>query len=303
MSTFFDAARVQQYARNVEMLLQQEGSRLERAVGTGSYTGKAASVVEQIGAVTAQKRTGRHSDTPLISTPHDKRWVHPFDYEWADLIDDQDKLRTLVEFSSPYAQNGAMALGRAKDIEIVQAFFASAKTGENGSTDTAFPSGQSVSVSTGGTTSNINVAKLQEAKKLLIAASNNMDETCYCALTAAAHDALLKEIQIVSRDYNSAPVLENGFVKRFMGFEFIVLGQLPDGSEMLQTGTDDAAGTSRAIPVWCKSGMHLGQWGGITTKITERADKSHSTQVYVKGTFGATRTQEKKVVRIWARNG
>ena len=44
--------------------------------------------------------------------------------------------------------------------------------------------------------------------------------------------------------------------------------------------------------------MHLGFWNDINTNISERADKGYATQVYVKGTFGATRTQEKKVVEI-----
>ena len=47
-----------------------------------------------------------------------------------------------------------------------------------------------------------------------------------------------------------------------------------------------------------KSGLHLGIWNDITTKISERADKSYATQVYVKGTFGATRVEEGKVVEI-----
>ena len=39
-------------------------------------------------------------------------------------------------------------------------------------------------------------------------------------------------------------------------------------------------------------------WHDINTRIGERADKSYSTQVYAKGTFGATRVEEKKVVEI-----
>ena len=44
--------------------------------------------------------------------------------------------------------------------------------------------------------------------------------------------------------------------------------------------------------------MHLGIWNDITTRISERDDKSYSTQVYVKGTFGATRVEEAKVVEV-----
>ena len=71
MSFEVTTAFVQQYKTNVQMLLQQRGSKLRQAVMSDSYTGKAGKAVEQIGPVTAQKRTTRHSDTPLISTPHD----------------------------------------------------------------------------------------------------------------------------------------------------------------------------------------------------------------------------------------
>ena len=100
MSFQVTTAFVQQYSTNVQLLLQQRGSRLRDCVTVGSYTGKAAKAVEQIGEVTAQARTSRHADTPLISTPHDARWVHPTDYEWADMIDDQDKLRMLIDPTS-----------------------------------------------------------------------------------------------------------------------------------------------------------------------------------------------------------
>ena len=140
---------VQQYTTNVQLLLQQKGSKLRNAVTVGSYTGKAAKAIEQVGPVTAQKRTIRHGDTPLISTPANARWVFPTDYEWADLIDDQDKLRMLIDPTSSYSQNGAYALGRAMDDEIISAFFATAKTGENGSDNTVFGVDQDVVVGTG----------------------------------------------------------------------------------------------------------------------------------------------------------
>ena len=137
MSDQISTAFVQQYNTNVAHLLQQKGSKLRDSVMASSATGKAAKAVEQVGAVNAVKRTTRHSDTPLISTPHDARWVFPVDYEWADLIDDQDKVRMLIDPQSPYAVNGAYALGRAIDDEIMAALFSeTTKTGEGGDTTT-----------------------------------------------------------------------------------------------------------------------------------------------------------------------
>jgi len=280
---------VQQYTTNVQLLLQQKGSKLRDAVTIGSYQGKAAKAIEQVGSVNAQKRTVRHGDTPLISTPADARWVYPNDYEWADLIDDQDKLRMLIDPQSSYALNGAYALGRAMDDEIIEAFFGTAKTGENGSTNTTFPASQDVDADVGAAgATGLNIAKLREAKKILMANEVDIDnDPLFCVITAEQHDDLLNEAQAISLDYNTRPVLVDGKITAFMGFNFIHTERLGvDGSSY------------RRVPAFAKSGMHLGMWNDINTMISERDDKGYATQVYVKGTFGATRTEEEKVVEI-----
>lgn len=290
---------VQAYSTNVEMLLQQRGGKLLATVSQGSYTGKGAKAVEQIGPVKPVKNLSRHADTPLISTPADARWVFPNDYEWADLIDEQDKLRMLIDPQSSYVMNAVNAMRRAQDDEILQAFFAASATGENGSTSTAFPAGQIVGVNVGGANSNLNVAKLRAAKRLLMAAGVDLEyEKLFTAITAADHDGMLNEIQVTSLDYNNKPTLVEGKVTAFMGFNFIPV-EFSDA-----TAYDAAAtlvsGANRLIPVWTTGAMHLGMWNDITTRVSVRDDKRYATQVYAKTTVGATRTQEKKVVQIVA---
>ena len=285
MSFQVSTAFVQQYTTNVGLLLQQRGSKLRDAVTVGSYTGKAAKAVEQIGAVTAQARTSRHADTPLISTPHDARWVFPTDYEWADMIDDQDKLRMLIDPTSPYAVNGAYALGRAMDDLIITAALGTSRTGENGSTSTSFATATQ-QIAVGGT--GLTIAKLRQARRILM--GNEVDvamDPLYIAVTATQLDELLGTTEVTSSDYNTVKTLVSGDVNTFLGFKFIQCERL---------GTD-GSGDRRCI-AWAKSGMHLGMWNDITTKISERADKSYAMQVYVKGTFGATRVEEGKVVEI-----
>ena len=58
-------------------------------------------------------------------------------YEYADLIDNQDKVRTLIDPTSSYAIAAAYALGRAVDDEIITAVTGTAYTGETGSTSTS----------------------------------------------------------------------------------------------------------------------------------------------------------------------
>ena len=285
MSFEVTTAFVQQYTTNVALLLQQRGSKLRDYCTVGSYTGKAAKAVEQVGAVTAQVRTSRHSDTPLISTPHDARWVFPTDYEWADMIDDQDKLRMLIDPTSSYATNGAYALGRAMDDLIITAALGDAKTGENGTTTTGFATAtQQIAAAASGLT----IAKLRAAKKIFMRNEVDMDMDQLCiAVTAEQIEDLLATTEVTSSDYNTVKSLVQGNVDTFMGFKFIQIERL---------GVDGSS--ARRVIAWAKSGLHIGMWNDINTRIGERADKSYSTQVYVKGTFGATRVEEKKVVEI-----
>ncbi len=285
MSDQVSTAFVQQYTTNVQLLLQQRGSKLAGTVSVGSYTGKAAKAVEQIGAIAAQKKVSRHADTPLINTPHDARWVYPNDYEAADLIDDEDKLRMLIDPTSSYAQNHAYALGRAKDDEIILGFFGTAQTGENGSTATAFDTAnQQIAASAAGLT----IAKLREAKKILMANEVDVDfDPLFIAVTAKQLDDLLGTTEVTSADYNSVKALVQGKVNTFMGFTFVHCERL---------GVDGSS--NRRVPAYAKSGMHLGMWNEINSSIDKRSDKSNAMQVLSKGTFGATRVEEGKVVEI-----
>jgi len=282
-------AFVQEYKGAVELLLQQEGSRFRSAVTSDSYVGKQASAVEQFGPVAAVKKTTRHSDTPLLDVPQAKRWVFPVDYEWASLIDNQDRLRMIVDPTGPYARNGANAMSRAVDDEIVPAFFATAKVGENGSTDESFDTtNYRVAVNTGGTASSLNVAKLQDAvQRMMGAFEGEVMERIFCGISRYEHDALLKEIQITSKDFNGGnPVLENGRVTRFMGADFII-------SERLEISSGN-----RLIPFWVPTGMHLGVWEDLMAQVDRRTDKSYAWQVYLAQTIGATRLQQGKVIQI-----
>jgi len=272
------------FKSTISLLLQQKGSKLRHTVMTDSYTGEGGRPVQQIGQVVAQERTNRHADTPLIETPHDARWVEPSDFEIADLVDDQDKLRLIADPTSTYALNMVYAIGRAMDDKIIAAALGTAKTGKQGVDTTIFDTDNTIASSSVGLT----VLKLREAKKILMANEVDIDnDQLFVAVTAEQHDDMLSETQSTSLDYNNKATLVDGKITAFMGFNFIHTERL---------GIDGAS--ARRLPCWAKSGMHLGLWNDITTRISERADKSYATQIYAKGTFGATRLEEGKVVEI-----
>lgn len=287
---------VSQFATATSLLLQQKGSRFRGTVMTGTHVGKQASPVDQYGAVEAQQVTSKFSPLTRVDAPVDRRWVFPTDWELNQLIDSFDKLKMLLDPTSPILVSAAYGLGRKVDDLIIDAFFADAKTGETGASTTTFLAGNVVSVDLGGTASNLNVAKLRRARRLLMAHEVDLDnDPIYCAISAVEHEALLNEIQVISTDFNSKPVLVDGKLQSFLGINF-----LP--SERLDTGTDDQAGTSRAIPIWAKSGMYLGLWQDIVTDVDQRKDLTGLPfQAYAKMSLGATRLEEKKVVKVWCR--
>ncbi len=287
MSSQITTAFVQQYSSNVQLLSQQKGSLLRNAVRVESQVGKNA-FYDQVGSATAQKRLSRHADTPQIDTPHARRRVSLVDYEYADLIDDQDKVRTLIDPTSPYSQATAFAMGRAIDDEIISAAFGTAYTGETGSTSTTFPSGQQVGV--GSPAAGLTIAKLVEAKQLLDEA--NVDTTLprYVAVAPEQLADLLNITTVTSSDYNTVKALVQGEIDTFLGFKFIV-----------STRLSSETGTNRRVIAWAEDGLLLSIGKDITAKIDERADKGYATQVYYAMSIGATRMEEEKVVEIKCR--
>jgi hypothetical protein len=300
MSANIPTHYAEQFSTNIALLLQQKGSKLRQAVTEGPHVGSQASPVDQIGAVSGSRVTDRFGDMPRTDAPTDRRWVFPNDYDVNQLIDSFDKLRLITDPQSAYVTNALYALGRNIDAELITAFFGTNKTGVNGGTSTTFDTtNQVVGVNTGGTDSGMNVNKLRAGKKILMSNQVDLDnDPIFCAITSKEHDELLNEIQVVSSDFNGGdrPVLTDGKVTRFLGINFIHCELLAT----LSAGTDDQSGSSTAIPMWAKSGMYLGVWGDPMVDVSQRKDlRSLPFQAYAKGTFGATRLEEKKVVKIW----
>ena len=284
MSSQITTAFVQQYSNNVQMLSQQKGSLLRNSVDAETIVGKNA-FFEQVGQATAQKRVSRHSDTPQIDTPHQRRRVSLVDYEYADLIDKQDQVRTLIDPTSSYAQAAAFALGRAMDDEIISAISGNAFSGETGSTTVPLPAGQKITESG---TDGLTIAKLRNAKELFDSASVDPSIPRYIVVGPKQISDLLGTTQVTSSDFNTVKALANGEINSFLGFNFITSNRL------------SIASSKRLCLAFAMDGVKLALGQDIMTRIDERSDKGYATQVYVCMTMGATRMEEEKVVTIQA---
>lgn len=305
MSTNIVTFYVQQYAKVLNELVQQKTSRLRRFCTEDKYVGQAGSPVEQVGQVSMQPVTQRYGPMQRVDAPTDRRWVYPQDYDLPQLFDNFDKLRLLIDPKGKFVNNAKNAANRQYDDLIINALGGTSQTGVSGQNAIVLPAGEIVSVQQGATApTGLTVAKLRQGKLILMQNEAYSDEEedpgdpstgLVCVAGARQLDNLMAEAQVVSRDFNDQPVLEEGRVKRFLGIEFV-------RSERLQAGTDDQAGTSTKVFIWQKEGMHLGIWNDISTNISQRHDlQSEPWQAYVFMTAGATRLEEKRVVQLWAR--
>ena len=201
---------------------------------------------------------------------------------WADFVDKEDLVRTLIDPTSPYAMNAVNAFGRTIDDVLLTAMRGTAYTGVAGGTATVLPSGQKIAEGNTGMT----IEKLIEAKEIFWANDVDPDDEFYiCCSGKVLGDMLLLE-KVTSADYAAIRALVKGEVNTYMGFNFI-------RSERVTVTSDIAY-----CVAWAKSGVVLGLGADVHTRISERADKNYLTQVWCGMSIGATRLEEDKVIEI-----
>ena len=161
MSQYITEAFVQAFSDNFMHVAQQSVSRLEPAVSLEPGIVGASKSINRLGQRTAQRRLVRHGDTPINDQPHSTRFIDLRDYEDGDMLDDQDKIRMLIDPTSDYVRAMVAAMNRAKDDEIIAAMRGSARSAA--STTVALPSGQKIAVDS---TNGLTKAKLIATRKL-----------------------------------------------------------------------------------------------------------------------------------------
>lgn len=284
MSFQITTALKDQFDSTFQVLMQQADSRLEGAVRVETVEGKRG-FFDQISATAAVKRTSRHADTPLISTPHLRRMVQTADYDWADLIDTFDKLKTVADPQSAYMKNAVNAMKRAKDDAIIAAFIATAYGGVDGTTTYSFDTTnkQILHTSTG-----LTLTKLLAAKQMLDKDEVSEEGRYLVCGSKQINNDLLNTTEIKSSDYNTVKALARGEIDTFLGFKFIRSERLTAGSNI------------RYCYAFQKDTMMLGVCSDIVTDIAPRKDKNNSVQVYVGMSIGSTRMDETGIVQIQA---
>lgn len=292
----------QQYTTTLQLLLQQMNTRLRGAVLTGSHVGKLASPVQYIGALQFKQAGQRGAPLAPQAAQYQRRWISPKDDDLTVQVDTFDELRTIVDPKSGLTAAVQAAANRLFDDLIIAAFFGTAQTGVDASslTTETFNSGVDfpVDVTVGntfgaGVATGMTAKKIIEGRRILRKYQNDLEAVeVHLAISSQQEADLLNQLEVISREYRVAPVMEDGKIRSFLGCNFHY-------SERL--GYNPGASTERYCPMWVSDGMYLGLWKDMQTIISQRNDLvGHPWQAYTMVSANATRLQGGKVVRISA---
>lgn len=281
-----------QFSTNLQLRLQQQGSKLRGKVMEGAHKGKMASPVQYLGAIAMKAPAGRFAPKNRTDADFQRRWVFPTDGEIDQLIDSFDELKTIVDPKSQYVTGAANAVGRGWDDEIIAAAFRDAQIGQdaNGLSTETFDTSKFRITDTFGSanSSGLTIAKMIEVRRIFRHYHVDLEaEPITLVIGSKQESDLLNQVQVVSQEFNDKPVLVDGRVTRILGLDIVV-------SERL-----NYASNKRSCIAFAKSGMYLGMWKDMTNRVSIRNDLSGEPyDLYTATSFGATRLEPGRLLEV-----
>lgn len=244
-----EQAHINTYEMNLRHALQQRDSKFASRVDFGTVEG-AKKRFTWIGSVEMVERKEKLGNTKWQDVDFWSRWISRRIYDYPYILDQyEDIVKSLTDPTSDLLKAAVMAARRRKDQVIVEAFGATAYTGEDGTVAVPFDTtNQVIDVQLGGNSNNapLNLAKLHELKARMDEADVDEYDPRYIAVSPRQMQELLKTTEVTSADYNSVKALVKGEINTFLGFEFVMYNKLPWASNV------------RTCWAWTKSSVILG---------------------------------------------
>ena len=208
----------------------------------------------KIGSGVAQVRVPQTDVTPLNVT-YSQATVTLTDYIAAEYSDIFNQAKVNFDERQELVQVVAKAIGRRSDQMIIDALAASSTS-------------LTVATSIGGAGTNLNMAKLREASRLLNT-SNVPAEDRYLLIHASQLASLLSETSVTSSDFNTVKALVQGEINTFMGFTFNVIGDRTEGGL-----TGGGSGSTRKVYAYHKMAVGMAESMAIRSEINYIPEKT-----------------------------
>ena len=202
------------------------------------------------------------------------------DYNAAEYSDIFSQAKVNFDERQELVQVVAGAMGRRQDQMVLDALTASSTS-------------LTVANSIGGSNTNMNVAKLREAKRLLDK-GNVPPDGRNIIIHANGLANLLSETSVTSSDFNSVKALVQGDIDTFLGFKFHVLGDRSEGGLAIDGSLD------RTCFAFHKDAVGYGEGIAMRTEINYIAEKT-SWLVNEVFSAGAVAIDDEGIVKITCR--
>jgi len=302
MSMQIPVAFVDQFKANILMLSQQKPAKLRACCRPEPVTGDTM-YVERLGPKDAQPRGARHGETPISDAEHTRRKLTMVDYVVpADIIDEPDRLKMIIDPQSAYVQNQVFSLNRQIDDVIIAALGGPAYGGHTGGTTiNNYDVGECRLIESDGsladagsdwsdkTETGLTIDKILTAKQLLDDAEIDEDRQRYFLTNPYNINQLLNTTEVKSSDYNTVKALAHGQIDTFLGFKFIK-------STRLEADDTDTGATK--CYAFAQDAIVLAVAEEPSVHVDTRPDLLDSVQVFSTLSIGATRVEGPAVVGI-----
>jgi hypothetical protein len=279
-------AFVQQWDTQIRLESGQSEARFMNAVtDRGQITGEsftANMLDDDQGEL--DENTVRHGDTVWSDIAHLTPVATMQDYYKAYPVDKADEPKLLANPSGPYMDMLIRNRNRRCD-KIIYNAARGTQVLKDGSSE-VLPASQKIAH--GGT--GMTKSKIIEAKKIFRGneADEHEGEELYITYDSRSLEDILADTTLTSADFLAVKMLQNGDISgKWMGFNWIPYEKL---------ATADAGATFFNV-AWSKSGIQFGS-GFVEGNVQRRGDKKDTLQVSMAASYGALRTEAKRVVEI-----
>lgn len=221
MSTSLSAAAIASFDATVKHAYQERG-KLRGTVRIKTGVVGSTHRFPKLGSGAATKRVPQTDVVPM-NLQHTNATVTLEDWNAAEYTDVFNDAKVNFSEREELAASIAAAIQRREDQLIIDALEATATS-------------LTVASSIGGANTNLNVAKLRRASRLLGDNSVGEDEMLTYVGSYIGREGLLAEEQTTSSDYNTIKALVNGDINTFVGFEFKWIASRAEGGLDLTSG-------------------------------------------------------------------
>lgn len=317
------------FDRSIRETVEAKGGKLRPYIqlATGDLFRKEGVYQRTSGGGLPSKVTNRFGDSPVSDIDYSRRRVTRNSFQDGQFMDWVDLSKMGTDPRSAKMNVMKNKFLRQEDITIDTALLGKAEGGADGTVDTYLTNSALVGYD-GATAVDTGFTYNQFLAALETFGNNNVDIEQFAPvfkISWAQWQDIMKDDKFINFDYTAARPIDSGMgqIYSYMGARFCISNILPyfnsTTADLSSNGTDDdgnlniadtdidattgtwsdtAGAATRAAYAFVQDAALLEINPDITTKVSERADKSFNFYAYMKAEFGAVRMEEEKVVVI-----